>query len=126
MHKSVPFISEKVLRYKTAILANLFCPFMLYAASHNPMLFLKKIAGAPDEGQQIAEHYCLVCHATKPQIPLGAPRIGEKSDWALRIKQGFNTLYEHTEAGMPPMPPRGGCFECSDRQLKLAIMALLP
>ena len=120
------FISEKVLRYKTTILASLFCPLLLYAASHNPMLFLKNIAGAPDEGQQIADHYCLVCHAKKPQIPLGAPRAGEKYDWDQRIKQGFKTLYQHTEAGMPPMPPRGGCFECSDQQLKLAIMALLP
>ena len=24
------------------------------------------------------------------------------------------------------MPPRGGCFECSDEQLKKAIWAMLP
>lgn len=89
------------------------------------MNFLKSIQHQPNEGKKIIEHYCSVCHAEKPQINIGAPRIGHQSDWDPRIKKGFKQLYKNTAEGLPPMPPRGGCFECSDRQLKLAIQALL-
>jgi cytochrome c5 len=98
----------------------------IWAASHHPQDFLKRIAGAPDEGQQIVQHYCANCHAQKPIIPLGAPRIGQASDWKLRLKQGMDILFKHTDEGFHAMPARGGCFECSDTQLKLAISAMLP
>ena len=98
----------------------------VFAASHHPQEFLKKIAGSKDEGQQIVQHYCSNCHAVKPLISLGAPRIGESSDWDPRIKQGIDLLFKHTDEGLNAMPARGGCFECSDEQLKLAILAMLP
>lgn len=72
------------------------------------------------------QHFCASCHAASPLIPLGAPRIGEKEDWAPRIKRGINSLFSHTEEGFNAMPARGGCFECSDEQLMLAILSMLP
>jgi cytochrome c5 len=99
---------------------------VLGAASHHPQDFLKQITGSKDEGEQIVEHYCSNCHAVKPLIQLGAPRIGVSADWSPRIKQGMNTLFKHTDEGINAMPARGGCFECSDKQLILAILALLP
>ena len=96
------------------------------AATHHPQEFLKRIAGSPDEGTQIVEHYCANCHAIKPMIPIGAPRIGQSTDWEPRLKRGFDVIFKHTDEGLNAMPPRGGCFECSDEQLKLAILALLP
>ena len=107
-----------------ALLAN----FPNYAASltHHPQDFLVSIAGKPDEGQQIVNHFCASCHAMKPLINLGAPRIGQKSDWLLRVNQGLDVLFKHTTEGYNAMPPRGGCFECSDEQLKKAIQVLLP
>lgn len=98
----------------------------IFAASHHPQDFLKQIAGSKDEGEQIVQHYCSNCHAAKPLIPLGAPRIGDSSDWEPRIKQGIDILFNHTDEGLNAMPARGGCFECSDEQLKLAILAMLP
>lgn len=93
-----------------------------WSATHHPQDFLKKIAGSKTEGQQITEHYCATCHASKPIIQLGAPRIGQADDWKPRLKQGIKLLFKHTDEGINAMPPRGGCFECTDKQLMLAIL----
>ncbi|TAL62785.1 MAG: cytochrome c5 family protein, partial [Legionella sp.] len=41
-------------------------------------------------------------------------------------KQGAEQLIKHSDEGLNAMPPRGGCFECTDKQLLLAIIILLP
>ena len=99
---------------------------LLIAASHHPEDFLQHIQGQPDEGQQIVAHFCSNCHAAKPLINIGAPRIGDDGDWELRMAQGLKVLFQHTAEGYHAMPPRGGCFECSDEQLNKAIRVLLP
>lgn len=96
------------------------------ANSHHPQEFLQSISGSKNEGEQIYQHFCVNCHAAKPLIPLGAPRIGEESDWKLRLKQGMDVLFKHTNEGLNAMPPRGGCFECTDKQLILSILFMLP
>jgi cytochrome c5 len=95
------------------------------AATHHPQDFLSSIAGSKDEGNKIVMHYCITCHAEKPIIPLGAPRIHNKDDWQPRLKQGLNALFKSSNKGKNFMPARGGCFECSDQQLMLAIKALI-
>jgi cytochrome c5 len=94
--------------------------------THHPQAFLTRIEGKPNEGALIVKHFCANCHAVKPLIPLGAPRIGVKVDWQERLTHGLDVLFNHTAEGYRAMPPRGGCFECSDSQLKKAIAALLP
>jgi cytochrome c5 len=98
----------------------------VFADSHHPQEFLKTISGTKNEGEQIYTHFCINCHALKPLIPLGAPKIGEESDWKIRLKQGMDALFKHTDEGLNGMPPRGGCFECTDEQLILAIVAIVP
>ena len=98
----------------------------VWAESHHPQEFLESIKGKKDEGSQIVQHFCISCHAAKPMIPLGAPRIAEEADWLPRVKMGIQSLLAHTEEGFNAMPPRGGCFECTDEQLVLAILAMLP
>lgn len=98
----------------------------LHAAIHRPQDFLNAVAGKVDEGEKIVGHFCAVCHALKPQIPMGAPRQGIASDWNGRVKEGLEILLKNTEAGLNGMPARGGCFECSDEQLVKAIVALVP
>ncbi len=99
---------------------------ILFSASHRPQDFLKSTSGSPDEGRMIVQHYCANCHAIKPLISLGAPRIGQSRDWASRTKQGLDALFQHTNEGLNAMPSRGGCFECSDQQLMRAIFFMLP
>lgn len=101
-------------------------PIYSYAESHHPEEFLKSIQGAKNEGEQIVQHFCISCHAEQPMIQLGAPRIHSEVDWNPRIKQGLKRLLQHAEEGFNAMPARGGCFECSDEQLILAFLTLLP
>jgi len=96
------------------------------AESHHPQEFLKSIQGTKDEGAQIVQHFCASCHAVQPMIELGAPKIAQENDWEFRVKKGLNVLLTHTQEGFNAMPARGGCFECSDKQLVLAILAMVP
>lgn len=112
------------LRLHLLLLLVFFAP--VYADSHHPQDFLKSIEGSKTEGEQIYSHFCANCHAKKPLIELGAPKIGEETDWKLRLNQDINILYKHSDEGLNGMPPRGGCFECTDEQLILAIVEMVP
>lgn len=103
-----------------------FISFSLFAETHRPEDFLNQVKGSKNEGEQIYQHFCVNCHAQKPLIPLGAPRFGDEGDWKLRLKQDIKILFQHTEEGINAMPPRGGCFECTDEQLALALVEMLP
>ncbi len=96
------------------------------AATHKPQDFLKQVAGTKDEGKRIVQHFCANCHAEAPLIQIGAPRIGNQQDWHVRLKKGLPVLLQNTENGLNAMPPMGGCFECSEEQLRLAILEMIP
>lgn len=115
-----------MLLYYSNVLLMFFCLTTADAASHHPQTFLDSIQGSKTEGAQIAQHYCAMCHAEKPMVPLGAPRMGHSDDWTQRMKQGMTVLFQHAEEGFNAMPARGGCFECSDEQLRMAILSILP
>lgn len=113
----------------TFIITSIFCASaqaLNIAQTHHPETFLESIRGKPDEGIQIVNQFCINCHASKPLVNLGAPRIGVRDDWSFRLKQGIEAMFTHTAEGYNTMPARGGCFECDDTQLRKAIMALLP
>ena len=95
------------------------------AASHHPQEILKMLRGSPKEGAAIVKLFCASCHSPKPLIELGAPKMHQAKDWSPRIQQGGDVLLKHTQEGFGAMPARGGCFECTDKQLELAIAALL-
>src|SRR3990167_4948407 len=115
----LPFFGVILLCYSTVA-----ATFQL-AHTHYPQDFLAQIAGSAHEGQQIVQHFCSSCHAVHPKISLGAPRIGNPDDWSVRVSQGLDILFQHTAQGYNSMPARGGCFECSDKQLKRAILVLI-
>lgn len=98
----------------------------VHAESHRPQDFLSNIKGTNYEGAQIYTHFCSTCHAQKPLILLGAPRYRDENDWSGRIKQDIKLLFLHTTEGFNAMPARGGCFECTDEQLILALVEMLP
>lgn len=99
--------------------------FQTNAETHKPQEFLKSISGSKNEGEQIYNHFCVNCHAEKPIIPLGAPRRGNQEEWKWRLKQGMDMMFKHTDEGLNAMPARGGCFECTDKQLMMAIEFML-
>lgn len=93
---------------------------------HHPEAFVQSIQQGPEAGKKIYTQFCATCHAQNPSIEVGAPHIGVKKDWAPRMKKGLDGLTTVAIAGLNQMPPRGGCFECSDAQLKAAIIYMLP
>lgn len=104
----------------------LLCLFLFESVNaHQPAGFLKSIEGSKDEGAQVVTHFCEICHGNPPEIQIGAPRMHVFSDWKTRLSQGMPILFKHVDEGLRAMPPRGGCFECSDKQLMLAINSII-
>lgn len=79
-------------------------------------------APAKVDGKAVYEQACIACHGAGIA---GAPKFGDKANWAPRIKQGPAMLYDHAikgytgKAGM--MPPKGGRMDLSDDAIKAAV-----
>jgi cytochrome c5 len=92
---------------------------------HSPVSFVKQLKGDPDAGRKIFKEFCSSCHAANPIIDIQAPRINDKKLWETLGKLGIPALLDLTIKGVKAMPARGGCFECSDQQLKETIEYML-
>jgi cytochrome c5 len=75
-----------------------------------------------DIGTAVYEKNCKMCHAAGLA---GAPKYGNKADWAPRIGKGIAVLHEHVIKGYNAMPARGGCTNCSDDDLLKAVQHML-
>jgi cytochrome c5 len=69
-------------------------------------------------GQRRYEETCHICHG--PGLA-GAPKFGDKADWAPRIAQGFDILVKRAIQGYKAMPPKGTCMACSDEEIKKSV-----
>ena len=74
-------------------------------------------ATAPD-GKKTYETNCSACHASGVA---NAPKLGDKSAWAPRIKSGSAALVKSALAGKGAMPPKGGNAALTDAQIKATI-----
>jgi cytochrome c5 len=92
---------------------------------HNPSLFVSQLTGDPQAGRKIYREFCVSCHAKKPVIEVKAPKLGVVKDWKRWRGVSEKLLLEKTIRGVGAMPARGGCFECSDKQLQLTIEYML-
>lgn len=79
---------------------------------------LAQVATPVAIGKQLYEQYCHTCHATGLA---GAPKFGDKADWAPHIAEGIETLVQHAIHGYKAMPPKGTCVNCSDEEIKKAV-----
>lgn len=70
------------------------------------------------EGSVVFSEACASCHASGA---LGAPKFGNRADWAPRIKQGYDTLIKHAVEGIRQMPARGGNPDLSDIEVARAV-----
>jgi len=71
-----------------------------------------------DVGQQHYEQVCHICHGTGLA---GAPKFGDKADWAPRIADGMATMVKRAIEGYRAMPPKGTCTNCSDDDIKKTV-----
>lgn len=92
---------------------------------HNPMSFVQQVGNAPDAGKKIFQEFCTNCHGQTPVIAINAPRIGDSKAWQRRRQLGLAILLKMAADGVGAMPARGGCFECSDEQLRKTIKYIL-
>ena len=72
------------------------------------------------QGEQIFNKICIQCHAADSNVP-NAPKLENNGDWAPRIAQGFDTLFQHALNGFNAMPAKGGAADLTDQELKRAI-----
>lgn len=70
------------------------------------------------DGKKVFDASCAACHGNA--IP-GIPRMGDKADWAPRIKQGKETLHKHAIEGFNAMPAKGGNGSLTDDEVKAAV-----
>lgn len=91
---------------------------------HYPATFVKQLAGDTDAGKKIFKEFCGACHDKNPAIDVNAPRIGDPR-WKSLKNAEKSALLGVTIRGVGAMPARGGCFECSDAQLEMAIEYML-
>ena len=73
-------------------------------------------------GKGVYDKACALCHAAGVA---GAPKLGDKTDWAPRIAQGKDTLYKHAIEGYQGtkgmMPAKGGNSTLSDAEVKASV-----
>ena len=58
---------------------------------------------------QMWSRSCALCHVDGNG---GAPRTGNRDEWASRLVQGDAVLLDHALAGFNGMPPLGYCMAC--------------
>ncbi len=70
------------------------------------------------KGKSVYDAACMACHATGAA---GAPKAGDKTAWAPRIKTGMDALYGSSLKGKGAMPPKGGNAGLPDADVKAAV-----
>jgi cytochrome c5 len=87
--------------------------FILVASS---LAINASAASAPE----IYADHCSICHTAGTG---GAPKLGDKAEWALRIRPGMGLLYKAALEGLPntPMMPKGGHAALADDEIKAVV-----
>ncbi len=80
----------------------------------------KKSAG--NIGKTIYENTCAGCHDSGIA---GAPKFGDKADWAHVHKQSLKVTLEHAIKGFNAMPPKGGDASIKDEDIKSTVEYML-
>jgi cytochrome c5 len=74
--------------------------------------------GDTGKGKAIFDATCTVCHTAGVA---GAPKAGDKTAWAPRLKTGMEALYTSSLKGKNAMPPKGGNLSLPDADVKAAV-----
>lgn len=79
-------------------------------------------ARAPMSGEEVVTKVCSACHGAGV---LGAPKIGDKAEWAKRKAAGMSALMASSMKGKNQMPARGGDPSLTDDEIKAAVEHML-
>jgi len=95
------------------------------ASAETPRAPVKSAAVAPPrsrDGQQVYQAACVACHDAGIA---GAPKLGDKSQWAKHIAKGLDTLYASAVNGVQGsagvMPPKGGNPALGNAEVRAAV-----
>jgi cytochrome c5 len=94
------------------------------SASASAVVVASAPAAAPENtvGKSVYGKTCSLCHAANVA---GAPKPGDKADWAPRIAQGMDLVNKHAIEGFTgakgQMPARGGSTTLTDDEVKAAV-----
>jgi len=80
------------------------------------------LSGAASADKKIYDTRCASCHATGIA---GSPKFGDKAAWAPFIATGMDTMMAVAIKGKGAMPPKGGCSDCTDAQMKSTIQYMV-
>ncbi|MCR2747399.1 c-type cytochrome [Limnobacter parvus] len=69
-------------------------------------------------GQQVYSTACAACHDSGAA---GAPKFGDKGQWADRLGKGFDTLWKNAVNGIGTMPAKGGNSSLDDIEVARAV-----
>ncbi len=78
----------------------------------------KGAAPASTAGKSTFEAVCTACHSAGVA---GAPKFGNKAEWAPRIAKGKDALYHSALHGKGAMPAKGGNPALSDADVEAAV-----
>lgn len=96
-------------------------PAPVVAAAPAPAPVAENTAGKSTFGK-----VCAMCHAIGAA---GAPKPGDKADWAPRIAQGMPLMEKHAIEGYTGakgvMPPRGASTTLTDDEVKAAVVYMV-
>ena len=70
-------------------------------------------------GEKISQVNCILCHGAGV---MGAPKIGDATQWEARIAQGKEKLVNHAIQGINMMPAKGGNAALSDEEVAAAVI----
>lgn len=73
----------------------------------------------PLTGDVVYKQVCAACHDAGVA---GAPKLGDKGQWAERLAQGAQVLFESALKGKNAMPAKGGAAHLSDYEIERAVV----
>jgi len=72
-------------------------------------------------GEEIVTALCAACHQAGVA---NAPKLGDKAQWAPRLKQGLRALVAAVVKGKGAMPPKAGDASLTDEEITRAVVVM--